>query len=54
MTRPPQTKQQLVQSLQKRREIKVVLMDQGSPADLSRSIKALKQKRITVIAIEEP
>jgi len=54
MPRPPLTKQQLIQAIQKRKEVKVVLVDQGAPDQLLRSLRSLKQKQITLIVIEEP
>jgi hypothetical protein len=53
MPRPPQTKLQLIQAIQRLKDVKVVLFDQGPPDRLSRALRLLKHKEITLIVIEE-
>ncbi len=52
MTKPPQTKQQLVQVINRMRNAKVVLLAEDTPFELSKALRLMKQKRLTVIVID--
>ena len=52
MPRPPQTKQQLIQTINKLKSPKVVLLAEDTPFELSKALRLMKQKLLTVIVIE--
>jgi hypothetical protein len=52
MTKSPQTKQQLVQVINRMRNPKVVLLAEDTPFELSKALRLMKQKRLTVIVID--
>jgi hypothetical protein len=54
MPRPPLTRQQLIQAINKLKSPKVVLLAEDTPFELSKALRLMKQKRLTVIVIESP
>ncbi len=52
MPRPPLTKQQLIQAINQLKNPKVVLLAEDTPFELSKTLRLMKQKRLTVIVIE--
>ena len=52
MTKSPQTKQQLIQAINRMRNPKVVLLAEDTPFELSKALRLMKQKRLTVIVID--
>ncbi len=52
MTKPPRTKQQLVRVINRMRNPKVVLLVEDTPFELSKALRLMKQKHLTVIVID--
>jgi hypothetical protein len=52
MPRPPLTRQQLIQAINKLKSPKVVLLAEDTPFELSKALRLMKQKRLTVIVID--